>query len=364
MSSLCLQPQRFLSPTLRKSHRCRVHCRELCQQFLDVTGKGVLRVDTVQPVGYAAELRIKFIGVEGKIGNPCVGQFAKQHRLYREMHIPQTSMVSTLITQSCQTLQPATKVEWLRYAKITRHLFLCMIICDIVIHFRQRPHRSNLKRFPRRRHVWLFILQEMLLNKFVSRPLQFTTQLSQLPSKLSCIAKHSFVHEPKGAKLHREMKYDTTTNGYFNALDSSEDNGLQLRIEIVVRKCGRKMAFGTECMFRMSTAYGFFHQLPILCKSKIANETKPFYCLLLVVDDKPTLLQGFYLLSKGHCLLGILHEGIKKRPATGTLHSFTRRKRSAAGIVAAKVRTFCETAKQIGKNLSQWHQISLNEITK
>ena len=65
-----LLPQRLVLPSSGTPHGSGVNDGVCGEQSLDVIGEGVGWVDSIEPVGYAAELGIKFEGMKVLVGNP------------------------------------------------------------------------------------------------------------------------------------------------------------------------------------------------------------------------------------------------------------------------------------------------------
>ena len=63
-------PQRLVLPPTGEAHHGGLHARIFCQKRFEVLNEGVLRIDTVEPVGDAAKLRIEAVDREIEIGYP------------------------------------------------------------------------------------------------------------------------------------------------------------------------------------------------------------------------------------------------------------------------------------------------------
>lgn len=311
-----LAPQRFRLPPLRTSHCRRVDGRILCHQNLDVAGERVLRVDGVQPVGYAAEVRIETFSARRHTANPCKRHpFLRQHRGERKTLIPKSGVVRTVIPNNSKAFHPTTQKLVGRNQEIVRDAFLYFWITSVLIEFGECAERCHFQGLPCRGHIRNIVFGKMFHDKTFVRTVYFCSKLFKILLEQEWLVSQCLIQKPKWAILHRKMISNFCTHSYFQFLDGREDVHLQFCIEFVEQNHIFKGALWFENM----SCFICFHNAPIFGQTKIANKPQQSLCLCRVFNNKPSLSQDLNLLSEGQSLLSIFHRNIKKRP--GVLHS-------------------------------------------
>ena len=105
----------------------------LIEERLDVGAKTVVGIDTVQPVCYTTQLRIEGFTWERHIGYPRIWHTHWHLWFNREMSVPHSCMMGTIISQDRQHLHPTAKKLVVIQAELTSHKVFGCSIMEIAI---------------------------------------------------------------------------------------------------------------------------------------------------------------------------------------------------------------------------------------
>ena len=341
-----LAPQRFRLPALRTSHSRRIHGRVLRHQCLDVAGERVLRVDGIQPVGDAAEVRVEALSAYRYGVNPWKRHpFLWQHRGERKTLIPKSGVVGTIVPNNSKTFHPTTQKLVGRNLEIVRDMLLYFWITSVLVEFGKSAERCHFQGLPCGRHIRNIVFVKVFLDETFVRAIDFCSQPFKILLEQDWFVCQRLIQKPKWAILHRKMIGDFCTHSYFQFLDGREYAHLQFCIEFVEQNHIFKVALWLENM----PCFICFHNAPIFGQTEIANKPQQSLRLCRVFNNKPSLSQDLNLLSEGQSLLSIFHRNIKKTARRVALPLRGR----VPGSLAAKVQTFSETSKYFERNLSK-----------
>lgn len=306
-----LLPQWLVLPIFGKSHCSRGYHRVFGKQNLDVLNESVCRIDGIEPIGDVAEVGIEFIRMNVPVRNPRQRCSSWQNRHNRETAIPNTCMVGAFVTQNGDTGQPTAQNEILRQAKISCYKIFCRVVRIVRIEFRQSAECQDFKRFPSRRKLWSVVFGKMFCDEIFLRPLDFPTYMCYIRQETCRVFTEAFISKPKRAVFCSKIANHLAACGYFYLQNSMKDDLFQICIEVIDINYITEMGIRFETM----TFSVNLQRSPVVGETEIACPVKNGYGFSLVINNKPSLLQSFNLLSEGKSLFGIFHsKKAKSRP--------------------------------------------------
>ena len=307
-------PQRFVLPFLRESHCGSGYCGIPRKQSPDVVCECALGIDGTEPIGYAAELGIKLEGMNVPVGNPRQSGLSRQFGHDGETAIPDTGMVSTLVSQDSEAGEPTAQNEMLRQSEILCHQVFSCVIGKVGVEFRYGAKRQDFKCLPGGREIWRVVFGKMFSDEVFLRTLDLTTYMGNVGLKTLSIFAQGLVCKPERVVHGREIANHLTAGGDFYLEDGIEDNLLQFCVETIDGNDVVEMGVSFEDMVMPVD----LHRTPIVSQTEIARPVKDSRRLCLIVNNKPPLFQSFNLLSEGKGLFGIVHT---EKRSPGLLHS-------------------------------------------
>ena len=172
-----LLPKRFVFPSSGTPHSGGINNRVFGEQSLDVLCESVAWVDSVEPVGDIAQVRVKFKGVYVSIRNPGHSCLSRQLWHDRKPAVPDAGMVGALVAQDGDAGQPTAKNDMLRQPKILCHLVFCRMVRKVGIEFRNSTKRQYFKSLPCRWKLWSVVFRKVLCDEIFLRSLNLSANM-------------------------------------------------------------------------------------------------------------------------------------------------------------------------------------------
>lgn len=307
---VALLPQWFGLPSSGESHCSGINDGVLREQSLDVLRKSVSTLNGVKPISNVTELGIKLIWMDVPVQNPRQSCPSWQYGHDGETTVPNTGMMGTFVSQDCDACQPTAQNEMLGQSQFPSHKVFCHMVREVGVELGQSAKCQDFKRFPRRREFRSVIFGKVLRNEILLGALNLPTDMCYVGLKTFNVLTEIFVCEPKRTMNCREMTNHPATSGDFYLQDCIEDELFQLCVETINSYNVAEMRINSEMM----AFFVDFHRPPIICQSEITCPVKDSRSLRLVLNDKPSLFQGIYLLCEGKNLFRVFYKKAKSRP--------------------------------------------------
>ena len=135
----------------RKAHQSSADGRMLFKHSLEISCKGILGIDAIQPISNTTQLGIDGLLAKGEIGNPILWHSPWSLRLDRESTVPNSGVMGAIIAQRHQCLHPTLQKLMVVQTKLTSYLVLGSGIPEIAEQLGKRAKRDNLQSLPYRR---------------------------------------------------------------------------------------------------------------------------------------------------------------------------------------------------------------------